>query len=56
MTHNLRIHLDEDLCAPRIAAFLEKHLADMRRVSPPESVYALNLKGLRQPGIHFCTA
>ncbi len=50
----LEIRLD-DLRDPRIAAFLEEHLADMRRVSPPESVHALDLDGLRQPEIRFWT-
>ncbi|MFT4195687.1 GNAT family N-acetyltransferase [Ottowia sp.] len=52
----LRIHLDGELRDPRIAVFLEEHLADMRRVSPPESVHALDLGALRQPGIRFWTA
>ncbi len=46
----------DDLTDPRIAAFLEEHLADMRRVSPPESVHALDLDALRQPDILFWTA
>jgi putative acetyltransferase len=55
VTTGLRIRLDE-LQDPRIAAFLEEHLADMRRFSPPESVHALDLAGLRQPNIRFWTA
>lgn len=55
MSIDLRIRLD-DLRDPRVAAFLEEHLADMRRVSPPESVHALDLEGLRQPDIRFWTA
>lgn len=51
----LQIRLD-DLRDPRIAAFLEAHLADMRRVSPPESVHALDLDGLQQPTIRFWSA
>lgn len=51
----LQIRLD-DLRDPRIADFLEEHLADMRRVSPPESVHALDLEGLRHPAIHFWSA
>ncbi|MDI3382793.1 GNAT family N-acetyltransferase [Xenophilus aerolatus] len=51
----LHIRLD-DLRDPRIAAFLEEHLTDMRRVSPPESVHALDLDGLRRPGIRFWSA
>ena len=46
----------DDLRDPRIARFLEEHLADMRRVTPPESVYALDLERLRQPGIRFFSA
>lgn len=55
MAVDLRIRLD-DLRDPRIAAFLEEHLADMRRVSPPESVHALDLAGLRRPEIRFWSA
>ena len=54
MALDLRIRLD-DLQDPRIAAFLEEHLVDMRRVSPPESVHALDLNGLRRPDIRFWT-
>lgn len=52
---DLRIQRD-DLQDPCIAVFLEEHLADMRRVSPPESVHALDLEGLRQPSVQFWTA
>lgn len=55
MAAALHIRLD-DLRDPRIAAFLEEHLADMRRVSPPESVHALDLDGLRRPEIRFWSA
>jgi len=55
MAVGLRIRLD-DLRDPRIAAFLEEHLVDMRRVSPPESVHALDLDALRRPGIRFWSA
>ncbi|MDH6591183.1 putative acetyltransferase [Variovorax sp. TBS-050B] len=48
----LRIRLDA-LEDPRIAAFLAQHLADMHRVSPPESVFALDLSELRRPGVRF---
>lgn len=51
----LFIRLD-DLRDARIALFLEEHLADMRRVSPPESVHALDLEGLRRPEIRFWSA
>jgi putative acetyltransferase len=49
------IRLD-DLRDPRIAAFLEEHLQDMRAVSPPESKHALDLDGLRRPEIRFWSA
>lgn len=49
---NIQIRLD-DLSDPRIAEFLEEHLKDMRRVSPPESVHALDLERLKKPEISF---
>lgn len=52
---DLRITLDEQLSDPRIAAFLEEHLTDMHRESPPESVHALDLDALRRPDIRFWT-
>lgn len=51
----LRIRRD-DLADPHIAAFLQEHLADMHRISPPESVHALDLDGLRRPEIRFWSA
>ena len=53
----MQLHIRRDpLRDPRIALFLEEHLADMRRVSPPESVHALDLDALRRPGIDFWSA
>lgn len=49
------IRLD-DLRGPEIRALLEEHLANMRRISPPESVHALDLDGLRRPEVTFWTA
>ena len=46
----------DDLSDPRIAAFLEDHLRDMRATSPPESVHALDLAALQDPSVHFWTA
>ena len=43
----------DDLTDPRIAAFLDDHIKDMRRVSPPESKHALDLPGLQKPEITF---
>ena len=45
----------DDLRGPEIAALLQEHLRDMHRVSPPESVHALDLENLRQPDITFWT-
>ncbi|MBM3223961.1 MAG: GNAT family N-acetyltransferase [Candidatus Tectomicrobia bacterium] len=45
----------DDLRGPEIAALLQEHLRDMYRTSPPESVHALDLEGLRKPEITFWT-
>ncbi len=50
------VSVDPDLAAPDVRALLETHLADMRAVSPPESVHALDLDELRHPSITFCVA
>jgi putative acetyltransferase len=50
----MKIRLD-DLTGPEIRCLLEEHLADMHSQSPPESVHALDLARLRQPGIRFWT-
>lgn len=52
---NLLIRLD-DLSDPRIEAFMQAHLADMRATSPPESVHALDMSQLRQSDVRFWTA
>ena len=46
----------DDLSSPEIRQLLQEHLASMRRISPPESVHALPIDGLRKPGITFWTA
>lgn len=46
----------DDLRGPEIVAFLEEHLKEMYAVSPPESVHALDLDGLRKPEITFWAA
>ena len=43
----------EDPGTPDLRAILEGHLALMRSISPPESVHALDLEGLRGPAITF---
>ena len=52
---SLSLRLD-DLSDPRIEAFMEEHLRDMRATSPPESVHALDMARMRQPEIRFWTA
>lgn len=49
-TANVEIVVD-DLSGPGIAAFLDEHLQDMRATSPLESVHAMDLDGLRAPGV-----
>lgn len=48
----MHIKLD-DLSGSEITALLDEHLASMRSLSPPESVHALPLEGLRQPEVTF---
>jgi len=49
---NLEIRVN-DLSDPRIAEFLADHLKDMNATSPPESMHALDLAGLKKPDITF---
>jgi putative acetyltransferase len=48
------IRLD-DLRGPEIRALLEEHVRDMHEISPRESVHALDLDALREPGITVWT-
>lgn len=43
----------DDLSGPEVQALLAEHLRNMRSLSPPESVHALDLMALRQPGVTF---
>lgn len=45
----------DNLESEEVAEFLEQHIQDMRATSPPESVHALDLNGLRKPEITFWT-
>ena len=54
--HTIVLIRIDDLSGPEIRALLEDHLRDMHELSPPESVHALDLTGLRKPGITFWTA
>ena len=51
----MEIRLD-DLTGAEIAGLLQEHLRSMYLHSPPESVHALDLDALRQPGITMWTA
>jgi putative acetyltransferase len=50
----MRIRVD-DLSSGQVIDLLKEHLRCMREVSPPESVHALNLDGLRKPDVTFWT-
>jgi len=43
----------DDLTGPEIAALLREHLRSLSALSPPESMHALDLEGLRKPEITF---
>ena len=51
----MRIEPD-DLTSAEIVAFLEAHVAQLRATSPPGSSHALDLTGLRAPGVSFWSA
>ena len=48
--------VEDDLSGPEVARLLAAHLAHMRSLSPPESVHALDLDGLRAPEVTFWSA
>jgi putative acetyltransferase len=43
----------DDLAGPEVIALLREHLDAVTRTSPPESVHALDLDGLRAPEVTF---
>src|SRR5262249_12652498 len=45
----------DDLQGPEIIALLDQHVQTMKRISPPESVHALDLGGLRRAQGTFST-
>jgi len=55
MTPALRFQVD-DLSGAKTRALISHHLAGMRASSPPESVHALDVDQLRQPGVTFWSA
>jgi putative acetyltransferase len=48
----VRIELD-DLTRPEVLALLGEHLTSMYQLSPPDSVHALSIDGLRGRGVTF---
>jgi putative acetyltransferase len=43
----------DDLSGPEVRALLEEHLSNMRQITPPESIHALPLEGLRKADVTF---
>lgn len=51
------MHIEiDDLSRREVIDLLNEHLANMYQWSPPESVHALDIDELRQPGITFWSA
>ena len=50
----IRIEVD-DVSRPEVLALVEFHLRAMHEISPPESVFALDLSGLRHPDVTVWT-
>jgi putative acetyltransferase len=48
----MRVELD-DPSRPDVYALLEEHLRNMKELSPPESVHALDVERLKSPDITF---
>lgn len=46
---------EDDLTGEKIIKLLKEHLENMHEITPPESVHALDLSGLRVPEITFWT-
>lgn len=46
----------DDLSGTEIHELLQEHLRNMREITPPESVHALDIEGLRRPEITFWSA
>ena len=47
---------EDDPCRPEVADLLTTHLDTMALHSPPESVHALDLTGLKEPDVTFWAA
>ena len=46
----------DDLSGPEVRSLLREHLRNMHLHSPPESVHALDIEGLRRPEVTFWSA
>ncbi|WP_281658497.1 GNAT family N-acetyltransferase [Halobacillus sp. Cin3] len=46
----------DDLTGAEVQAFIKEHLFNMTLHSPPESIHALDIEKLKQPGVTFWTA
>lgn len=56
MTDSINLQIKRDpITDPEVIAILEAHLETMYATSPPESVFALDLEGLRAADITFWT-
>ena len=55
MIRAVEIRVD-DLTGPDIVALLREHLANMRAITPAESVHALPVEELRSPDVTFWSA
>ncbi len=53
--NQLQIRQD-DLTGRKVAELLKEHLENMKKITSPESIHALDLKALRSPDITFWTA
>ncbi|MGL5835583.1 MAG: GNAT family N-acetyltransferase [Waterburya sp.] len=51
----LQIRQDE-LTGRKVADLLKEHLENIKKIAPPQSIHALDLKALRSPDITFWTA
>lgn len=46
----------DDLSGPEVQALILEHLKGMSEISPPESMHALNIDGLKSPKVTFWSA
>ena len=46
---------EDDVTSDEILALLREHLDEMHSITPPESVHALDVSGLRAPDVTFWT-